>query len=128
MTAPSCRICHGRGMVTTRQETFFGPALTRKGCPACNPEPPVLKGSGRPESGEMAAAARSLTAFLARPENQAYLAGCVLTAGFAPRRISPWAGIVMTICGGLAARQAYLTARDIASIARAGNGPDPTAA
>jgi len=68
------------------------------------------------------AVTRMVISFCAEPENQAYLTGCFLTAGFFAtqrRQLRPVAAILLTMCGGLAARQAYRTTADIRSIAQA---------
>lgn len=57
-------------------------------------------------------AAKSMAEFWSEPGNQAYMAGCVVGAAFAPKmRLLP--GIIVTIACGLAARGAYRLAEDI---------------
>jgi hypothetical protein len=74
------------------------------------------------------AAAREMVGYWRQPENQAYMIGCVLAAGMAPK-FRPLPGVLFVLCGGLVMRQAYLTGQDIASIAKAAKGgPDPAAA
>jgi hypothetical protein len=69
-----------------------------------------------------ASAARAMISFYRIPENQAAFAGIFLTEGFllaiAPKtRFLP--SVLLGICGGLVAREAYLAARNIREIAKA---------
>lgn len=66
--------------------------------------------------------ARDFTRFYTEPENQAYLAGCVIGAALSPRmRFLP--GVLFTMVCGLAARQGWKLAdgmrSDLRQIARA---------
>jgi hypothetical protein len=56
--------------------------------------------------------------YVREPENQAYMVGCMLTAPLTHKmRAIP--GILVTMCGGYAARQAYRATRDLRDLAEA---------
>jgi len=129
--ALSCLVCNDRGMVSTPSQGLFGPALVRIGCPACNPEPPIFPGTpvtrkpflllpGEKTPEDVAVnVVRGLADFYRQPENQAYLAGCVIGAGLGGGKMRPLPGILFTMVCGLIARQAYYAARDLHAIAKA---------
>ena len=63
--------------------------------------------------------ARSVVQFYGAPQNQAYLAGCVIGAALTAGRMKPWAGILATMTCGYITQRAWLAAQDLHVMAEA---------